>query len=95
MHVKVNEAGVADAQRMDELDKLDVVAPDHKRVERALDGIGSVEGDHVWIAIDWLASQGYPGDAAWRKKFDEMILYAQKAGWTRPDGTVRAHVVFG
>ena len=67
------------------------------RVERALDGIGSLEGDAAaWIRRGWLQeASGRAGVESWEKGFAAMLAYAARHGWTDPAAdTVRAHIVW-
>lgn len=61
-------------------------------IASSLGDLGKLEGDHVWLSIDGLKSIG-PNENAWKQSFDEMISYANKAGWVSEDKSlVRAHV---
>lgn len=54
-------------------------------------GLGTPDGDHVWLEIPALRAAGEDTDA-WRASFDDMIAYARSLGWV--EGTrVRAHIV--
>ena len=56
-------------------------------------GLGTLDGDHVWLEIPALRASGEDTDT-WRASFDDMIAYARTKGWV--DGTrVRAHIVRG
>lgn len=63
-------------------------------LERALDGLGTLDGDHVRLDVDALrraAGEGRGDD--WAVRFGEMIAYARSKGWTDDDGkVVRAHI---
>ncbi|MFC0449190.1 hypothetical protein [Rhodococcus jostii] len=54
-------------------------------------GAGVVDGDHLWIDIDFLRGLG-PGTEEWNGKFAAMIAYAAGKGWTDTDDRVRAHI---
>lgn len=60
----------------------------------AFEAVGmTLDGDHVWVPIAWLAGQGAPFGDPWRADFDGMIGYARKMGWVDDDAdAVRAHV---
>jgi len=56
-------------------------------------GLGTVDGDHVWLSAAALKAAG-DGSAEWAEQFDGMIAFAASKGWTSPDGTqVQAHIV--
>ena len=77
--------------------RVEVPKSDLKQVERALDGIGSLEGDAVvWIRRAWVReASGRAGVESWEKGFDAMLAYAARHGWTDPAAdTVRAHIVW-
>jgi hypothetical protein len=52
-----------------------------------------VDGDHVWLEVSALRAAGdRAGD--WGTRFDGMLSYAQRQGWTDEELTrVRAHIV--
>jgi hypothetical protein len=56
-------------------------------------GLGQVDGDHVWLEVSALRAAGdRAGD--WGTRFDGMLGYAQRQGWTDEELTrVRAHIV--
>jgi hypothetical protein len=56
-------------------------------------GLGRVDGEHVWLEVSALrASGGRTSD--WGTRFDAMLSYAQRQGWTNEELTrVRAHIV--
>ncbi|GAB3443425.1 hypothetical protein [Actinophytocola sediminis] len=54
-------------------------------------GLGTLEGDHVWLSIAALRAAGEHTET-WRTGFAGMIDYARSQGWVRGE-QVRAHVV--
>ncbi|RZL84127.1 MAG: hypothetical protein EOP32_04735 [Rhodococcus sp. (in: high G+C Gram-positive bacteria)] len=55
-------------------------------------GAGAVEGEHLWIGIDFLRNHGR-GTGEWNHAFAAMIDYAGRNGWIDDDGgRVRAHI---
>jgi hypothetical protein len=77
--------------------RVQVPRSDLKQVERALDGIGSLDGDAVvWVRRAWLReASGRAGVESWEKGFAAMLAYAARHGWTDPAAdTVRAHIVW-
>lgn len=94
MFVRVREDGatVADVGNLRAL-HVDLTGVDTTTAERAITaaGLGTPDGDHVWLEIAALRAAGHPTED-WRAGFDRMIAYAAEQGWV--DGTrVRAHVV--
>lgn len=58
-------------------------------------GLGSVDGDHVWLDAAALRAAG-DGSPGWNAQFDGMLSYAASKGWTSGDSSlVRAHIVRG
>ncbi|MFC9786324.1 hypothetical protein [Rhodococcus sp. NPDC127528] len=56
------------------------------------EGAGVVDGDHLWIDIDFLRQRGR-GTEDWNGGFASMIDYAAGKGWTDAEGSrVRAHI---
>lgn len=56
-------------------------------------GLGTVDGDHVWLPAAALRAAG-DGSPGWSAACDAMLAYAAGKGWTSEDGTlVRAHIV--
>jgi hypothetical protein len=56
-------------------------------------GLGTVDGDHAWLAVSALRAAG-DGSADWLAGFDGMLKYAAGQGWTSADGSaVRGHIV--
>jgi hypothetical protein len=58
----------------------------------ALDRVGRVDGDHVWLERAWLEANGRPDDPAWVNGFAGMAAYARKSGWVDDTGAIRAHI---
>ncbi|WP_432509093.1 hypothetical protein [Kineococcus auxinigenes] len=55
-------------------------------------------GGHVHVRVEWLRAAAGAHDlpADWAESFAGMLAYAERKGWTSPDGaTVRGHVVTG
>jgi hypothetical protein len=65
-------------------------------VAEAIDrsGAGHLDGDHAYIAIDWIRSRAegrVPSD--WPANFDAMIGFARSKGWLDEDGgAIQAHI---
>jgi hypothetical protein len=58
-----------------------------------LDGLGAVDGDHVFLdpeGVKRLAGERAAGD--WGANFDKMIEFARSKGWVDELGRVRAHI---
>ncbi|AHD24125.1 hypothetical protein Y013_25770 (plasmid) [Rhodococcus pyridinivorans SB3094] len=53
-------------------------------------GIGSCDGEHIWLNIGELRAIG-PAEDEWRRGYDAMIAYADGHGWVA-DGCVRVHL---
>jgi hypothetical protein len=53
-----------------------------------------VEPEHVWIEVDALRSLAgaRADDPAWGEGLRAMVAYADRHGWVREDGAIRAHV---
>lgn len=69
---------------------------DDRAVAAALDGLGRLDGSHVWLDVPALRDRagslvGRDGRADWEAGFDGMIAYATSKGWVA-DGAVRAHL---
>jgi hypothetical protein len=62
-----------------------------KTTSDALEHIGVLDGDHVWVDQQWIRRQGRD-DAAWLNGLGNMIQYAKSAGWVDEAGRVRAHI---
>lgn len=93
MFIRVAPGGptVEDVQNLRQLHVELAGVDDATAVEDA--GLGTPEGDHVWLEIPALRAAGEDTDA-WRTSFDGMIAYARGKGWV--EGTrVRAHIVRG
>ncbi|NTJ11789.1 hypothetical protein [Rhizobium lusitanum] len=55
--------------------------------------VADPDGEHVWVAIDWLSSIGPTGDVAWAEQFAKMIDKVKPFGWISEDGLfVRGHI---
>lgn len=87
-------ATVADAGNLKQLHaEFRGVRDDQASAALAAAGLGSVDGDHAWLAATALRAAG-DGSAEWTAGFDGMLAYAAAKGWASPDGTaVRAHIV--
>ncbi|MEN0139327.1 MAG: hypothetical protein AAGC80_29530 [Rhodococcus sp. (in: high G+C Gram-positive bacteria)] len=100
--VVTEEFGVERVIRLDDPDNFTELAVDVVGLSRdeldavaGADGAGFVEGDHLWIDVDFLRSRGR-GTVQWNAGFAAMIAYARGKGWTDADGTrVRAHIRCG
>lgn len=98
MHIDVSatagwpEIVVVDADNLRALDAR-LGALTRMDLSAALDGIGSVDGDHVWIEIAALraAASRTAMLPDWDTQFDAMIAYAERSGWTT-GSRVRAHL---
>jgi hypothetical protein len=56
-------------------------------------GLGTVDGDNVWLSAAALRAAG-DGSADWLAGFEAMLGYAASKGWASTDGElVRAHIV--
>lgn len=91
MNLILTDAGTVELEEQDRFDRLEIVAPAGAPLSPAFDAAGLVAGEHVWLAVDWLARQASAPSAEWHAKFAAMIDYADRQGWVR-DGRVRAHV---
>lgn len=62
----------------------------------ALRGIVDFDGDHAWVAVDWLiGASGLSDWADWRGEFHAMVDYAEGKGWVRADpAALRGHIVW-
>jgi hypothetical protein len=96
MFIRVGPGGstVEDVQNFRQLHvELDGVDDSAAAAAIADAGLGTLDGDHVWVEIPALRDSG-EGTDAWRAGFDNMIDYARTKGWV--DGTrVRTHLVRG
>lgn len=55
-------------------------------------GAGTVDGDHLWVDLDFLRGRGR-GTGDWNDAFAAMIDYAAGKGWTDAErNRVRAHI---
>lgn len=92
---EATEPELRDADNFREL-KIEIVgAPERKRAEAALQGIGRMDGeDHAWLDQDAVAGLpgGRPEDPEWRQAFASMVEYATGAGWVDETGAIRAHI---
>jgi hypothetical protein len=50
--------------------------------------------EHGYVGVDALKELAGPraSDPEWQRNLDGMLKFAEKSGWVREDGTVRAHV---
>ena len=56
-------------------------------------GLGTVDGDHVWLDAEALRAAG-DGSSGWTVDFYAMLAYAKTRGWTNEESTlIRAHIV--
>jgi hypothetical protein len=56
-------------------------------------GLGRLDGDHAWLDVSALRAMG-GGTPDWGTRFDAMLGYARRQGWTdEMVSRVRAHVV--
>ncbi len=84
------EGSVPSLEDVDDFRRLKVVVAAGERP--ALDVVGRVDGDHVWLDRKWLVAHGRPDDPVWAHGFAAMLAYAEKSGWIDDDGAIRAHV---
>lgn len=92
VHVGAGAPTVEDVQNLRQLHvELDGVDEETGAAALAESGLGTLEGDHVWLSIAGLRAAGEHTDA-WRGGFDGMIGYARSQGWVN-GGRVRAHIV--
>lgn len=63
-------------------------------VSRTLAGLGTYDGEHVWLDVAALRDAAGEGQGPdWRQGYEGMIAYARSKGWTDDRGAhVRAHV---
>jgi hypothetical protein len=87
------EAGVPRLEDLDNFRRLKIIVGPGDRP--ALQVVGRVEEDHVWLERDWLVLHGRPGDPDWARGFADMAAYAEKSGWVDAGGAIRAHVEDG
>jgi hypothetical protein len=56
-------------------------------------GLGTVDGDLVWLEADALRAAG-DGSSGWTVDFYAMLAYAKTRGWTTEDSSlIQAHVI--
>ncbi len=92
VHVGAGAPTVEDVQNLRQLHvELDGVDDATGAAAIAESGLGTLEGDHVWLSIAELRAAG-EGTEAWRESFDGMIDYARTKGWVTGD-RVRAHIM--
>lgn len=95
MRISVTSTRV-DVIEVDDLRALDAVISPRlvgAALDAALGGLGTGQGDHLWLDIAQLRSRGRPNDPAWCEEFASMIAFAARSGWTNEDRTqVRCHV---
>jgi hypothetical protein len=84
---------------VDDLRRLHVETglTDPNRIAAALEagGAGRLDGDAVWLDIEYLRTSADPSDPApWADSFYKMIDFARTHGWLSADSKqVRAHIV--
>ena len=92
VHVGSDRPSVEDVANLRQLHvELDGVDDETAAAAIASSGLGTLDGDHVWLSIAGLRAAGEPTED-WRTGFDGMIDYARSKGWVDGD-RVRAHVV--
>ena len=53
----------------------------------------TLEGEHLWVPVQWLEAQGLEHDARWSENLAAMLRYADGKGWVDHNRkAVRAHV---
>ncbi|MEQ5869067.1 flavin reductase family protein [Sagittula sp. NFXS13] len=65
------------------------------RLDALVAPVGELAEDrrHVWVRPDAVrALTLLSGDGSWAEKFDEMMTYAARNGWTDETGRFRAHI---
>lgn len=93
MFISIDNDGIASLQDIDEFKGFEVRSSlDPVRTQVALEAIGRLADEHVWIPIAWIEAHGRPGDAAWHAGLAGMIGFARKKGWVDGDNAVRAHL---
>jgi hypothetical protein len=90
IRVRTDRATVEDVQNLRQL-HVELDGVDDSTAATAIAGLGSLDGDHVWVEIPALRAFGEDTDA-WRAAFDDMIAYARTKGWVDGD-RVRTHIV--
>jgi hypothetical protein len=56
-------------------------------------GLGTVDGDRVWLDADALRAAG-DGSSGWTVDFYAMLAYAKTRGWTNEDSSlIQAHII--
>jgi hypothetical protein len=86
-------ATIEDAQNLKQL-RAELRGVDDAAAEEALRaaGLGTVDGEHVWLDADALRAAG-DGSSGWTVDFYAMLAYAKTRGWTNEDSSrVRAHI---
>jgi hypothetical protein len=92
VHVSSGAPTVEDVGNLRQLHvELDGVDDETAAAAIAEAGLGTLEGDHVWLSIAGLRAAGEPTED-WRTGFDGMIDYARGKGWVSGE-RVRAHIV--
>lgn len=94
MYVRVGTDGptVEDVRNLRQLHvELDGVDDATGAAAIAEAGLGTLEGEHVWLRITELRAAG-ENTNTWRADFDSMITYATTRGWVDGD-RVRTHIV--
>lgn len=87
-------ATVEDAQNLKQL-RAEFRGVDDAEAAEALrtSGLGTIDGDHVWLEADALRAAG-DASSGWTADFYGMLAYAKTRGWTDDDSTrIRAHIV--
>lgn len=60
--------------------------------DAAVDQLGRLDGDHVWVREAWFRAQAAAADGDWIKSFDAMRDYARSKGWIDGTGAIRVHI---
>ena len=56
-------------------------------------GLGTIDGDHVWLDSDALRAAG-DGSSGWTVDFYAMLAFAKTRGWTNEDSSkVQARII--
>jgi hypothetical protein len=87
-------ATVEDAQNLKQL-HAEIRGVDDDAAAEALQaaGLGTIDGDHVWLDAEALKAAG-DGSSGWTVDFYAMLAYAKTRGWTSDDQSqIRAHII--